>query len=64
MLLQMTLVALAIAVSGVMYAAARWLVTGRASPVARCLADHRIDKIVRRETRELDRQYTDLTKRH
>jgi uncharacterized protein YcfJ len=63
MLLVIALGVLALAVLGVMYAAALWIVTGKASPVARCLAADRIDRIVRRETRDLDRHYTELTQR-
>jgi hypothetical protein len=63
MLLLMALGVLALAVLGVMYAAL-WIVTGEASPVARYLAGYRIDRIVRRETRDLDRHYTELTQRH
>jgi hypothetical protein len=64
MLLLMALGVLAVAVLGVMYAAALWIMAGRASPVARCLAGYRIDRIVRRESRHLDRHYTELTQRH
>ena len=47
-----------------MYAAALWIMAGKASPVARCLAAYRIDRIVQHETRDLDRHYTELTQRH
>jgi hypothetical protein len=59
----MALGVLALAVLGVMYAAL-WIVTGEASQPARYLAGYRIDRIVRRETRDLDRHYTELTQRH
>jgi hypothetical protein len=64
MVLLMVLGVLALAVLGVMYAAALWIVTGKASPVAKCLAAYRIERIVRRETRGLDWHYTELTQRH
>jgi hypothetical protein len=64
MLLVMMVGVVVVAAFGVMYAAVLWLVTSKASPLAKWIAADRIDRIVRRETRELDRHYIQLTQRH